>query len=31
MVCYPEEWFSPKANKDASDLFLEDWIKIPLK
>jgi hypothetical protein len=31
MICYPEEWFSPKANKDASDLFLEDWIKIPLK
>lgn len=31
IVCYPEEWFRPEANKDTSDLFLEDWIKIPLK
>jgi len=31
IVCYPEQWFSPEANKDTSDLFLEDWVKIPLK
>jgi hypothetical protein len=30
IVCYPDQWFSPKANKDTSDLFLEDWVKIPL-
>jgi len=30
LVCYPEEWFTPKANKDkdTKDLFLEDWIPI---
>jgi len=31
IVCYPEEWFRPEANKDTSCLFLEDWIKISLK
>lgn len=31
IVCYPEEWFRPEANKDTSDLFLEEWIKTPLK
>jgi hypothetical protein len=31
IVCYPEEWFRPEANKNTSDLFLEDWIKTPLK
>jgi hypothetical protein len=31
IVCYPDQWFSPEANKDTSDLFLEDWVKIPLK
>jgi len=30
IVCYPDQWFSPKANKDTSDLFLENWVKIPL-
>jgi hypothetical protein len=28
IVCYPEQWF---ANKDTSDLFLDDWIPIPIK
>jgi predicted DNA-binding protein YlxM (UPF0122 family) len=28
IVCYPEKWFMPEANKDTSDLFLEDWICI---
>lgn len=28
IVCYPEQWFTKEANKDTSDLFLEDWIKI---
>ncbi len=27
-VCYPEQWFMPEANKDTSDLFLDDWIRI---
>jgi hypothetical protein len=31
IVCYPEQWFSPEAHKDTSDLFLEDWVKIPLE
>jgi hypothetical protein len=31
IVCYPEEWFVPDAQKDTSDLFLEDWFKISLK
>jgi len=30
IVCYPEEWFKPEANKDTSDLFLEDWIPISI-
>ena len=30
IVCYPEQWFMPEANKDTSDLFLEDWIPISL-
>jgi hypothetical protein len=28
IVCYPEQWFMPEANKDTSDLFLEDWVPI---
>jgi hypothetical protein len=28
IVCYPEKWFMPEANKDPSDLFLEDWLMI---
>jgi hypothetical protein len=28
IVCYPEEWFGPKAGHDTSDLFPNDWIKI---
>ena len=28
VVCYPDQWFTPEANKDTSDLFLENWIKI---
>jgi len=31
IVCYPDEWFRPEANKDTSDLFLKNWVKIPLK
>jgi hypothetical protein len=31
IVCYPEKWFSPGTYKDTSDLFLEDWVKIPLE
>lgn len=27
IVCYPEKWF---INKDTTDLFLEDWIKISI-
>lgn len=30
IVCYPEQWFMPEANKDTSDLFLEDWVPISL-
>jgi len=30
IVCYPNEWFNPIQNKDTSDLFLEDWIKISI-
>lgn len=30
IVCFPEQWFMPEANKDTSDLFLEDWVKIPI-
>jgi hypothetical protein len=28
IVCYPEQWFMLEANKDTSDLFLEDWVPI---
>lgn len=28
IVCYPDQWFSKEANKDTSDLFLEDWVPI---
>ena len=28
IVCYPKQWFSIEANKDISDLFLEDWVPI---
>lgn len=28
IVCYPEQWFSPKAHINTSDLFPEDWIPI---
>lgn len=28
LVCYPEEWFGPKAEHDTKDLFPEEWIKI---
>ena len=31
IVCYPGQWFSPEAKKDTSDLFLDDWKKIPIK
>lgn len=30
IVCYPEQWFMPEANKDTSDLCLEDWIPISI-
>lgn len=28
IVCYPKQWFSIEANKNTSDLFLEDWVPI---
>lgn len=28
IVCYPERWFTPEANKNTADLFLDDWVKI---
>ena len=28
LVCYPEKWFHPEANKDTSDLIPNDWIQI---
>ena len=28
IVCYPDKWFMPQANKDTKDLFLDDWIQI---
>ena len=28
IVCYPEQWFSPKANINVSDLFPEDWVPV---
>jgi hypothetical protein len=31
IVCYPDKWFCEKANKDTSDLFLDDWVKISVK
>jgi len=31
LVCYPEQWFGPKAGHDTSDLFPLDWIKIGTK
>ena len=30
IVCYPDQWFSPDAKKDTSDLFLNDWKKIQI-
>ena len=30
IVCYPDQWFSPDAKKDTSDLFLDDWKKIQI-
>jgi len=29
IVCYPNQWFMPEANKNTSDLFLDDWVPIP--
>ena len=29
IVCYPEHWFMPEVKKDVTDLFEEDWAKIP--
>jgi len=29
IVCYPEHWFMPEVKKDVTDLFEEDWVKIP--
>jgi hypothetical protein len=31
IVCYPEKWFMKEANKDTSDMFLDDWIPIPIE
>lgn len=28
IVCYPEQWFTPQAEMDTSDLFPRDWISI---
>jgi hypothetical protein len=28
IVCYPDQWFGPRAGHDTSDLFPKDWIKI---
>jgi hypothetical protein len=28
IVCYPAQWFGPKATHDTSDLFPEDWVPI---
>ena len=28
IVCYSDKWFKPETNKDISDLFPEDWIRI---
>jgi len=28
IVCYPAQWFGPKAKHDTSDLFPEDWVPI---
>jgi hypothetical protein len=28
IVCYPENWFGPRAGHDTSDLFPKDWNKI---
>ena len=28
IVCYPDKWFMPEANKDTNDLFLDDWVQI---
>jgi hypothetical protein len=30
IVCYPDQWFSPKAKKDTSDFCLDDWKKITI-
>lgn len=29
VVCCPSKWFMPQTNKDISDLYPEDWIKVP--
>jgi hypothetical protein len=31
IVCYPDQWFSPQAKKDTSDLFLDDWKNINIQ
>jgi hypothetical protein len=31
IVCYPEDWFGPKAEHDTSDLFPNDWFEIGSK
>lgn len=28
LVCYPSTWFGPACDKDTTDLFLPNWIKI---
>ncbi len=28
IVCYPETWFGPMIQKDVSDMFPSDWIRI---
>jgi hypothetical protein len=28
MVCYPGDWFGPKAGHDTRDMFPDDWIQI---
>ena len=28
IVCYPSQWFKPKASKDTTDLFLNRWVSI---
>lgn len=30
IVCYPNKWFGPAINNDTTDLFPNEWVKIPL-